>query len=332
MLAYSDECTPLFRSIIDTIYPRFWVEKHRFSSEFFLAKGQQVIWRSSGGLFLLGITLFSHQLTNVLKTGYHRFFEVQTTPKAIKWLRILYFTFLLGIVNHWYWDLQGLQILAPFYKPILLLRIFPHQLPPHWLLAGLYFLMLFGIGMCLLNRKTVFFSALVISLFIYLHGVFCSFEKMDHAYVTYIYAGMVLPFVFLEKQNSSTRVNAWPIRLIQLLICLTYLMAGLEKLLISGIDWASVTTFKTYLAAHSTPAGLWVAKQDVLCQLLPIGALAFQLGFWLILPFPKLRWVFLPWGITFHFGVVILFGISSFFNPWVWVYIFFLVPIFPKTA
>ena len=107
-------------------------------------------------------------------------------------------------------------------------------------------------------------------------------------------------------------------------MCLTYFFAGTEKLLISHFSWINPITFKAYLALHQAPIGMIVAENTLLCTLLPIGALVFQLTFFIILFYPKMSKWYILGGFCFHWGTTLLFGISWFINPWLMPYLFFI--------
>jgi hypothetical protein len=164
--------------------------------------------------------------------------------------------------------------------------------------------------------------------FLLMQGWLFSFEKTDHTFSTLTYAALLMPFLLHEytkavRDGMMTQAG-WPLQLIQVCIAMVYLMAGLEKLLIGGLDWISPDSFRSYLYLHQAPAGVWVARSDLLCTVLPLGAMLFQLGFICILFFPRLKLLIILSGIAFHTGTYVLLEVGWYINAWVFVYIFFL--------
>lgn len=309
-----------FRELVDALYPRFTTEKHRFPAAFFIEKFDQVFLR-----FLL-VVAGSAVVTQWkrVRMFFQNFLQDTTSRHNVAFLRISILLFLLQTTHEWYFDLVALHKAVAFYDPIPLYRLlhlpFPHPVAS----LALYGLMVAGAVLALLNIRPVLSATTAILLFILLQGYFYCFGKIDHGYTTYTYALLLLPFLLYNASQKSATVSAWPLKLTQLVIALVYLLTGLEKLLVSHFTWASAETFRAYLLVHAAPAGLWVAESDFLCTILPVGALGFQLGFPLILFYRKLKYPLLAAGVLFHFGTVVLFGISSFWNPWVVVYVFFI--------
>ena len=88
-----------------------------------------------------------------------------------------------------------------------------------------------------------------------------------------------------------------------------------------------------YIELHQAPIGLWLLQFEALIAILPFGTLFFQLGFISIVFYPKLRWVFLPMGILFHWGTFALLGVGWWIHPWQVAYLFFLVDLLhPKVS
>lgn len=105
--------------------------------------------------------------------------------------------------------------------------------------------------------------------------------------------------------------------------CVVYFVSGLEKLLMSGFGWLDPETFRTYLFIHKTDLGMRIIDNNYLMRALPFLAWVLQLSFPVILFYEKAKYVILPAGIAFHIGTVLLLGISSLENPWLFNYIFF---------
>lgn len=107
--------------------------------------------------------------------------------------------------------------------------------------------------------------------------------------------------------HAKLTTAMWPIKTVQVLLCIAYLYAGMAKMYISGFDWLNGYTLQYYILRDSVrlnaPIGQWMAHQHALCQLLSISTVAFELGFWLVLFFRRLVPVFLIVGVMFHIGI-----------------------------
>jgi len=320
-LIYDDAAPRFFTSFINELYPRFAVEKHRFPLEFFLRKADQIFLRGSFVFFLVWVAFLSRKHKIWTKFGKQQV----STPHA-HLLRLLFYIGLLYYTWDWVVDLQRLSALQAFYKPVLLFKLLHFPLPPFGVFVGMYVLYVLFLLFAIFRIKPVLSSFVVALLLVVMHGYFLSFEKIGHGYVPLMYAALLMPFFLMETQSQKNDkvMMSWSLPVIQAAIAGTYFFAGLEKLFTSGFSWVSARTFRTYLELHQTPLGLQVAENDLLCVLLPLFAIFFQLGFVLVLFFPKLRYIFLPGGIAFHAGTVLLFSIGAYFSPWVFVYIFFI--------
>ena len=183
-------------------------------------------------------------------------------------------------------------------------------------------------GSCLLvvvNIFPILASMLSILLLILIQGLFFSFEKIDHGFAPLTYAAFIFPFLLYEaKRTKSEIVNAWPLKLITVSIALIYFMSACEKLSLSGLGGISAESFRLFLQLHNTPLGMEVAKNYLLCVVLPALALLFQLSFVLALFAPRIKPFILAAGFVFHALVYILFNIGAIIHPWVLSYIFFI--------
>lgn len=317
-----------FNSMIELIYPRMNTERNRFPVSFFEEKALQVVVRISFVLSGFAAFLFLKEKFISFRIFTRKFFNGYTECHQISILRILFYLTLLYFSLEFYNDLLVLSSIKVFFKPVFLLKVTGLGFPSELLGLTLYVILLLSCILCILNIYPVFASITAVLTFIYFQAVFFSFEKIDHGYTTLNYAGLIMPFLlYLKKKNEnhgSLLVPDWPLQLIKLSLCLCYLLAGLEKLFISKGAWVSSVTFKSYLYLHQAPLGMQVLNYPILCTALPIAAMIFQLGFISILWNEKLKWVFLPAGILFHIGTVLLLGISSIINPWIFTYIFFI--------
>jgi hypothetical protein len=138
--------------------------------------------------------------------------------------------------------------------------------------------------------------------------------------------------------DATMSTAFWGIRVTMIVIALAYLDAGLSKLLNGGLDawvyrigfenfgvwdstkrglhWFNGYTLQHYLLQDGIrfdrPLGVWISQYKTLCQLLSVGAVAFELGFILILFFRRLIPVLLIGGVMLHAGIEVTQGATFF--------------------
>lgn len=327
-LAYHQQAPDWFQSIIQWVYPRFGIEKQRFSLHFFLAKADQVIGRfalvSLGSLFFL----FLYRQKNRFRQKINHYWNGHTLRKNAQRQLQVFAALMFLFTWDWYFYLQTLSHARAFYTPVLPFRILGLPFPAeHWLLVFYIVFLLANVAL-LFRYKVVWASIVSVLLFVLLQGYMYCFHKLDHTYATLTHVALLVPLLAWYEQKSrrqqQAQVPAWVWQLMQVTIVLTYFQAGLEKLLIGGVEWMYPQTFRTYLYLHPTALGNWISGSNFWCTILPLGAMLFQLGFVIIIFYPRLKLFFLPVGILFHLGTFLLFGIGWYYSPWMLTYLFFI--------
>ncbi|MGH8604132.1 MAG: hypothetical protein ACREXR_15570 [Gammaproteobacteria bacterium] len=118
----------------------------------------------------------------------------------------------------------------------------------------------------------------------------------------------------------------WPIRLVQWFFVLMYLSALSHKMYSSGLEWMNGTTLQYYLVQdglrNAMPLGLWLSEHHTLVKMLQWMVVSFQLTFVLAVIFPMLRWIYVPMGVSMHFGI--LFALNAPFVQWIVLYVVFI--------
>ena len=317
-----------FDDLIRILYPRFEIEKHRFSKDFFLQKADQVMIRFCLVQILCWIVGYGLTKTSIVKQKIISFWHTKISVKQADYLRIIFYSGMIFFTYEWYNSLIILTKAAVFYKPLLLLQIFQPHFPSSQAILIIYILFLGSCVGVILNFRPILTSTLTTLIFVWMQALLYSFEKLDHTYATFTYCAMLMPFL-IREQIKAVRMNkeqqeGWPLQLICLCIALAYLFSGLEKLLLSGFNWASAENFKSYIFLHQAPVGLFVAESNFLSILLPTIAIIFQLFFFIILFLHKLKIPILITGIGFHAGTYILLSVGWYISPWIFVYIFFI--------
>lgn len=120
------------------------------------------------------------------------------------------------------------------------------------------------------------------------------------------------------RAGARTKGEAygWPIRTAMVVVALAYLFAGFQKLRYSGLDWVTTDNLRWVLLASSdagaSPNGLalFVAERDWLVHVFAAGTIALETGFWLCLPFARLRWLLVPGAVSLHFGIYLAMGLD----------------------
>lgn len=327
-LAYHHQAPEWFQTLVQNFYPRFGVEKQRFSLAFFLNKADQVIIRfalvSLGSLGFIYLYQKQEGLRQKVKRYWNGYTSLHNAQRQLQVFAALLFLFTWD----WYFYLNTLSKASAFYTPILPYRLLHLPFPSSfWLLVwcGIFWLA----NLALLCKFRVMWTSLIsVSLFVLLQGYMYCFHKLDHTYATLTQVALLMPILAWHyRQGNKTRQNqvaAWAWRLMQFSIVFTYFQAGLEKLFIGGFNWVSPHSFRSYLYLHPTNLGAWVASSNFWCTVLPLAAMLFQLGFVSIIFYPRLKRLFLPVGILFHLGTFMLFGIGWYYSPWMLVYLFFI--------
>ena len=118
----------------------------------------------------------------------------------------------------------------------------------------------------------------------------------------------------------------WPIKLMQCFFALMYISAIQSKLTHGGLDWVNGFTLQYYLVQDGirgdSPLALWVSQFHYPVYFLQIFVLSFQATFFLIIFFPKLRWIYLPIGLVFHIGIYLT--LKAPFPQWIVLYALFV--------
>lgn len=118
----------------------------------------------------------------------------------------------------------------------------------------------------------------------------------------------------------------WPIKLLMILFALIYLSAITSKMMHGGVEWINGITLQFYLVQDGlrwdSGLGIWLAQYHEFIFLVQIVVVFFQVTFFLIIFFPKLRWVYLPVGLLFHIGIYLT--LRAPFPQWMMLYALFV--------
>ncbi len=313
----------VWAGVVEILYPRFFTEKYRFSIDFFLQKGEQVLWRVVAiswiavGIYFWGLK----------KDVFERFWQINTSYHRVRFLQIFLLAGWLYESLTWYKSLLRLSQASVFYEPHLLFKYlpFPSQALIFWSFAVLY---AFGLLSFLPKYGSIFWFLTSVQLVVF-QAFLYGFGKLDHTYATWTYTSLLLGFLLYEaeKAKKGNWVNAWALKLMQVVVASVYLQVALEKLLTSGLRWFAPETMQMHLLSHPTALGLWVAQYPILCTSLSVIALVWQLSFVLILFFPPLKIPILLGGVLFHTFTFILMNVGGFPSYWFLVYVIWFLEL-----
>ncbi|HSZ26504.1 MAG TPA: hypothetical protein VK766_12320, partial [Cytophagaceae bacterium] len=262
--AYHETPDPFIKLITDTFYPRFSIEKKRFDLTFFLDKSDQVIYRFTFLYYLIFLLSYLTPKKASFQAKMHTLFYTKTNSKNVTILRVIFFSYLLYIGYHLCHDLLFMQPLKSFYKPILWLNILNIPFPNYISVILLGSIWCSFILLTIFNVRPVVFSAASFALFLLFQCWEFSFEKIDHGYVTFTYAFMLIPFLLEEQKNNNQPFNSWSLSLIKISIAMVYFLSSLEKIFISKLSWLDPENLKAYLYFHETDLSKIIVQHDFL--------------------------------------------------------------------
>ena len=117
----------------------------------------------------------------------------------------------------------------------------------------------------------------------------------------------------------------WPILLLQIFFAMMYFSAVIWKHA-SGLGWANGFTLQAYLVQdgirHNSSFAIWFSQFHYFIYFVQLIVVAFQATFFLIIFFPKLRWIYIPLGLIFHIGILLT--LTAPFYQWIALYLGFI--------
>ncbi len=109
----------------------------------------------------------------------------------------------------------------------------------------------------------------------------------------------------VEAEKVDTAM--WPLKLGHVLLAMTYFSTGATKMIDGGLRWMNGYTLQMYTfgdaVARDIPLGIWIGQHYWVAVFLSIFTIAFELGFFLSLFFPRVAPLFFITGIFFQIGL-----------------------------
>jgi uncharacterized membrane protein YphA (DoxX/SURF4 family) len=209
----------------------------------------------------------------------------------------------------------------------------------YWVTAIAGVLALIG----LFTRVSLFLLALGVWFFVS-HGY--SYADVHHPQALFAIFLMLLPFspvgerlsvdALLRRRKGrlateTTDTAMWPLKLLHLLLALTYFSTGITKLISGGLAWMNGYTLQRYLFSDAIsgniPLGIWMSQQYALCVILSVLTILFEVFYFVSLLVPRAAPLMFIGAIFFHIGLYATSG-HPFFPHMVMnaVLLFFLDP------
>jgi hypothetical protein len=116
----------------------------------------------------------------------------------------------------------------------------------------------------------------------------------------------------LAERPERVDTAMWPLKLLHILLALTYFSTGITKLISGGFAWMNGYTLQSYLfsdaVSRDIPLGIWVAQHYTLCLLLGVFTILFELFYFVSVIVPRVGPLFFVSGIFFHIGLYVTAG------------------------
>lgn len=114
------------------------------------------------------------------------------------------------------------------------------------------------------------------------------------------------------SQPERSDMAMWPLRLVHVLLAMTYFSTGISKLLSGGLAWMNGYTVQIYMFSDAItrhrPLGIWLADYHTVGVLLGAFTILFESFFFLSLLLPRTAPFFFLGGILFHVGLFVTSG------------------------
>jgi hypothetical protein len=299
-------------------YPSLEVKRQAWGTAGLIEILSQVKFRFLA-LFGLGLFLF-----RFARTEENPFF---TEKKAI-WMVKLFFILQLLFVPDLLMEIRIRAQWKALFQPEGISGFWLGSFPSYPLVQFLA-IVLFGISAWLVLSRwepespwPLLAACLVFLIWGYLLSAFFGFGKIDHTYAS-MFSGMMGMILFLQIWRSNSLHFGFGYRIFQAFIWGCYFFSGLEKVFLSGLNWANQEHLQVLAALHP---GFWADKLVSLpfAHLLLWPGLFFQLLSVLQWRWPNWGYVTVAAGIFFHLGTYLLIGVGGYFSPWMAMLIFLL--------
>ncbi len=256
----------------------------------------------------------------------NRWFFAPAPAERLAAIRILVGLFAFGWVTARLPEIYRVASLPTGFRPYGLVRIASEPLPPAVVLAiGIAtsaVLALFVLGVA--YRVTAPIAAVALTFTLGYRNSWGMPFHTENLLVLHVIALSFAPAadvwaVARGRNRSSTTGYGWPLKLMLALTASTYVLAGIAKLRLSGIDWIDGETLRNHIATDNlrkllfgdttAPLATTLLGHPSLLAMFSVMSIALELGAPIALFHQRLGrwWAVGVWG--FHVGVVLLMNI-----------------------
>jgi len=176
------------------------------------------------------------------------------------------------------------------------------------------------------GRRIAYVSAWIV--FVLLATLPASRGKIWHRDLLLIWGSaplLLAPTDASFNDRTPSRRTGWPVRSSLAFLAVAYFCTGFQKLRASGLEWIFSDNLQWALywgRVRGDPPpwrelAFFIADRPWLSQLSAAFIVAFEVGFFLVLFFPKTRLVFLLGAWAFHVGTYLMLGLDYWFYAFV---------------
>ena len=139
-----------------------------------------------------------------------------------------------------------------------------------------------------------------------------------------------------SSASGMSDMAIWPLKMVHVLLAITYFSTGMSKLLYSGLRWLNGYTLQGHTFGDALerghPLGLWLAQQHTLAIALSVFTILLEVFFFVSLFLPRLAPLFFLGALAFQVGLYLTAG-YDFFQHMVLLtlLLFFLYPEWWRT-
>ncbi len=131
----------------------------------------------------------------------------------------------------------------------------------------------------------------------------------------------------LKSQFRITKFEIWPLKLLQIQVCIIYFFSGLSKL--SNQDWldGNALTIVLLNPLHAKFNYLWISQFPSLMlinKFITWILIAWELSFSFLVFIPRFRYITLIIGVFFHLSLILFFNIGWFGELMILAYVIFI--------
>src|ERR1700754_340790 len=187
------------------------------------------------------------------------------------------------------------------YRPLRVGRMLHLPVPDAALVHGVFWALLIAALAAATGRMPRLLGVLVFLLYSEWMVIGMSYGKVDHDRFGFLVALAVLPTVGAARHGDQQKSEAagWALRVTQIAVVCTYLLAAFAKLRFGGIDWPTSSVLAQAIIRRGTPLADLIAGVPGLLVISQFGIIAFELASPLIFFVPA-RWR--PWAIGFFYS------------------------------